>query len=100
MSTEKLPTTVNILDKDYRINCPADEQEALQKAARMLDLRMREIRASGKINGIEHITVMAALYIAHEMVTSGRDEHYSAETHSQIQSMLDRLDSALAENRS
>ncbi len=99
MSSEKLTTTVNIMDKDYHINCPSDEQEALMKAARMLDSRMREIRNSGKVNGIEHITVMAALYIAHEMVTSGRDEHYSAETHSQIQSMLDRLDSALTEHR-
>ena len=94
-----LATTVNILDKDYRISCPESEQEALIEAARHLDRTMRDIRSSGKVIGIERIAVMAALNIAHEMLQTGRNsEHQSSETQQQINSMLERLDVALQDN--
>ncbi|CAM3426967.1 cell division protein ZapA [Parendozoicomonas haliclonae] len=99
MSTDKLTTTVNILDKDYLINCPSEEEAALLEAARHLDNRMREIRSSGKVIGIERIAVMAALNIAHEMLTRGRRNiAQNSETQEQINSMLERLDGALGEN--
>ena len=98
MSTP-LTTTVNILDKDYRISCPESEQAALIEAARHLDHTMREIRNSGKVIGIERIAVMAALNITHEMLQSGQQsQHRSLETQQQIDSMLERLDGALKDN--
>ncbi|MCH8499937.1 MAG: cell division protein ZapA [Marinobacter sp.] len=64
------PTTVEvkILDKDYLVACPEHAQEALQRAARHLDKKMREIRNSGKVFGLERIAVMAALNITHELL--------------------------------
>jgi cell division protein ZapA len=61
-------TKVLILDKDYMIACPEGEQAALRQSANYLDEKMREIRASGKIHGLERIAVMAALNIAHEFL--------------------------------
>ena len=61
-------TKVLILDKDYMITCPEGEQAALRQSANYLDEKMREIRASGKIHGLERIAVMAALNIAHEFL--------------------------------
>ena len=72
-------TKVLILDKDYMIACPEGEQAALRQSANYLDEKMREIRASGKIHGLERIAVMAALNIAHEFLqkdsanTTGQD---------------------------
>lgn len=72
-------TKVNILDKEYLIGCPEEEQAALRQSANYLDQKMREIRASGKIHGLERIAVMAALNIAHEFLqkdsanTAGQD---------------------------
>ena len=42
---------VKILDKEYNINCPPEEQEALLKSASYLDKNMRSIRDLGKITG-------------------------------------------------
>ncbi|WP_211830625.1 cell division protein ZapA [Kistimonas asteriae] len=99
MSNEQLTTTVNILDKDYRISCPPEEQEALTSAARYLDSKMREIRASGKVIGLERIAVMAALNIAHDMLISSREANALKEdTQRHIQILVERLDDALLEH--
>lgn len=60
--------TVQILDKDYQIRCPAEEHDALRESATVLNKHMRDIRGNGKIVGSERIAVMAALNIAHELV--------------------------------
>ena len=39
------------------------------RAVEYLDAKMREIRDSGKANGMERIAVTAALNIAHELLT-------------------------------
>ena len=67
MSVDK-PVSVKILDKEYLISCPEDEQDALLKTARFLDKQMKEIRASGKVIGADRIAVMAALNISHDLL--------------------------------
>lgn len=57
---------VSILDRDYGMACLPGEEEALRASARMLDERLREIRMSGKVMGMEKMLVMAAINIAHE----------------------------------
>ncbi|WP_439134376.1 cell division protein ZapA [Pseudomaricurvus sp.] len=64
---------VKILDKEYQVACPAGERDALLQAAHNLDQRMREIRSSGSVIGLERIAVMAALNLSHELLeTSGQ----------------------------
>ncbi|MGO1499716.1 MAG: cell division protein ZapA [Marinobacter sp.] len=92
----KQPTTVEvkILDKDYLVACPAEEQEALLRAARHLDAKMREIRTSGKVFGTERIAVMAALNMTHELLE--RDTMSDA-TSSLLKAMDSKLEGALGE---
>lgn len=66
MSTETI--TVHILGKDYQVACPPGERDALLQAASELDRRMRAIRQSGSVIGVERIAVMAALNLAHEVL--------------------------------
>ena len=68
-STKPDAVSVNILGKDYRIACAPDEEKALQKAAGLLDTRMKEIRQAGKVIGIDRIAVMAALNLAHDLLS-------------------------------
>lgn len=97
MSNEQLTTTVNILDKDYRIVCPPEEQEALRSAACYLDSKMREIRASGKVFGLDRIAVIAALNIANDMLATTREASALKEdTQRHIQRLVERLDNACA----
>ncbi|AKH68474.1 cell division protein ZapA [Spongiibacter sp. IMCC21906] len=60
---------VKILDKEYQVACPTDEQAPLMRAAQHLDQQMRHIRTSGKVIGLERIAVMAALNISYELLT-------------------------------
>jgi len=43
--------TVRILDKDYQVACPADQEAELLVSAKYLDKQMRGIRESGKVVG-------------------------------------------------
>jgi cell division protein ZapA len=68
MSQEPIAVSVRILDKEYRVACGPDEQTGLRESARMLDQRMREIRQTGRVVGVDRIAVMAALNIAYELI--------------------------------
>ena len=73
MSNQAAPNetmSVYILDKDYQVACPEDEREALLSAASELDRRMRAIRQTGTVIGMERIAVMAALNLANEVLHS------------------------------
>ncbi len=67
MSTKPHAVSINILGKDYRVSCAKDEQETLIRSAQELDEQMREIRDSGKVNGMDRIAVMAALNLTNEL---------------------------------
>lgn len=64
--------SVKILDKEYQVACPADQEAELLTSARYLDQQMRSIRESGKVIGLERIAVMAALNISHELIHATR----------------------------
>lgn len=94
MSQQPTTVEVKILDKEYLVSCPEEEQEALLRSARHLDTKMREIRSSGKVFGTERIAVMAALNITHELLE--RDTMSDA-TSTILEAMGDKLDTALGE---
>jgi cell division protein ZapA len=59
---------VAILGRDYKVACKESERAELTEAVTLLDLRMREIRDSGKVGGVDRIAVMAALNIANDLL--------------------------------
>jgi cell division protein ZapA len=60
---------ISIMGRDFRVACPENEQASLLEAVDYLNRKMLEIRDAGKIIGLERIAIMAALNIAHEMLT-------------------------------
>ena len=100
MSDEARPVTVHILEKEYRIACPEEERESLLAAAQFLNGKMREIRDTGKIVGMDRIAVMAALNITHELLqhNSGKDS-YKQTIGSRIRTIQEKLEYALAEGK-
>lgn len=60
--------SVSIMDKEYQVACPPDQQAELLLSAKHLDEQMRAIRSTGKVIGLERIAVMAALNISHELL--------------------------------
>jgi len=64
---------VTVLGREYKVACREQERAELVEAVQFLDQRMREIRDSGKVVGVERIAVMAALNIAHELLRARRE---------------------------
>jgi len=90
------PITVQILDKEYRIACPAGEEEALRKSATFLNKRIMEVRKSGKVIGPDRITVMAALNLAHEFLSERNDhEQYTSNINKRVRTLHERIDNAI-----
>ena len=89
--------TLQILDKEYRIACPAEERDNLESAARYLNDKMREIRSSGKVIGADRIAVMAALNITHELLHKQQQLTSEAAAHRhQERDLFERVEHALA----
>ncbi|MBT78515.1 MAG: cell division protein ZapA [Gammaproteobacteria bacterium] len=87
---------VKILEKEYQISCPADERKALLDSAEMLNAKMREIRDSGKVVGLDRIAVMAALNLANDLISTD-DVSTQLETSikSKVVQMRQRIETAL-----
>ena len=88
--------TIRILEKEYNVACPAEEKAALLASAELLNIKMREIRDSGKVVGLDRVAVMAALNLANELIkTQGQDEELKNLVGLRIRAMREHLDSAL-----
>lgn len=93
--------TVKILDKDYQVACPEDQEAELVVSAKYLDKQMRSIRETGKVIGLERIAVMAALNISYELLQASENsgaERPAPET-SAVDSLNRKLDDALYQLR-
>ena len=91
------PVTVYILGNEYHVSSPADQVEKLEKAAKELDARMREIKSGGRIIGMDRIAVMAALNLAFELLHGepGGSE-MNEKINNRIKKLQEDIDSALA----
>lgn len=69
MSTEEKFLDVTIFGREYRVACPAGEREALESAVSFVDARMNDIAGKSKTASPERVAVMAALNIAHELLS-------------------------------
>jgi len=67
------PVSVKILGKEYQVACPEEEKTALIASAQLLHDNMEKIRSTGKIVGLDRIAVMAALNLAHELISLQND---------------------------
>jgi len=86
---------VAIMGREFRVACPEEEREGLLQAVSYLDRKMREIRDSGKVIGLERIAIMAAINITHDYLSSKPIEPDTREHRSRIEQMTKLLDQAL-----
>lgn len=95
-----ITVSVSILDRDYQVACSPAERDALVRAAEHLDAKMRQIRATGKIVGLERIAVMAALNLTHEALSSEGEKSGMAEgTQREVDRLSEKLGRALGDVR-
>ncbi|MDC9719500.1 MAG: cell division protein ZapA [Gammaproteobacteria bacterium] len=72
---------VSIFEQSYTLMCPPGKEANLRQAAQGLDQKLRDIKASGRVMGLERMAVMAALNMSAELL--------------EVQSQLSTLETAL-----
>ncbi len=70
---------VKIFGKEYQVLCQQGQEQDLLDAANFLDNQMNNIRNGSRVCGVERITVMAALNIAHKYLTQTKSQEQSLE---------------------
>ena len=97
MTRSRAGSACRILEKEYHVTCPLEERAALLDSAEYLNRKMREIRDSGKVVGLDRIAVMAALNIVNELLQSrGQRRRRRDRTWPRgIKAMRERVESAL-----
>jgi cell division protein ZapA len=98
---EKGALTLSLMGREFRVACPEGEEQNLLASADVVNRKMREVRDTGKVIGNERIALMAALNIAHELVSNGKTGAAAggidlAAFRRRIAAMQETLDSALA----
>ena len=74
---------VSILEQNYTLTCPVGKEASLRRAAETLDKTLQNIKASGRVMGLERMAVMAALNMSAELIDT--------------QMQLETLETALAQ---
>ena len=92
--------SVRIMEKEYVVACPYDERSALLDAAEFLNARMREIRDTGKVVGLDRIAVMAALNLAHEILKGkDRESRLDNGVGQRVRALRERVEGALGKSQ-
>jgi cell division protein ZapA len=96
MSQEPARVSVRIMEKEFVVACPYEERAALLDAAEFLNGRMREIKESGKVVGLDRIAVMAALNLAHEFLkTRDSESKLDSGAGHRVRALRERVEGAL-----
>ena len=96
---KRIGVTVRVMGREYNVECPADEHEALVVSAEFLNDRMMAIRKRGKALGTERIAVMVALNLARELLQlkgDGRVGGVDPATIERVRQLKLDIDSTLA----
>jgi len=88
---------VTVLDRTLKIACKEDEKADLLNAVEYLDAKMREIKANSKVLSVERVGIMAALNIAHELLSAQRASGFDSEAFERrMKSMAEAIDEAMS----
>lgn len=100
MPEQNTQVSVRILDKEYQVACPASERTNLLDSAEILNTKMREIRDSGRIVGLDRIAVMAALNMANDLIqANARDQELEGGISNRLKIISDRVDHVLGDSQ-
>ncbi|MDH5483740.1 MAG: cell division protein ZapA [Gammaproteobacteria bacterium] len=97
MSKDTSSLNIEIMDKEYRVSCPPDEQDSLRASAEFLNKKLNEIKQRGSIIGAERIAIMVALNLAHELLNSQGFEQGFTDLDSRVGNLQNKIDIALRE---
>lgn len=88
---------VQIMGREFTVSCTDEERQELMDAVDYLEKKMRDIRDSGKVVGVERIAMMAALNLSHEVLNTKSGGVDIGDYKRRITVMQNQIDEAIAE---
>ncbi|MBM3333745.1 cell division protein ZapA [Candidatus Sumerlaeota bacterium] len=87
---------ISILGHVFKLRCHDGEEEKLREAARVVEERIAELTETGGMVDSLRTALMAALYLAYELLThEDKDFHLSAEyrrIQKRLRSLVEQID--------
>jgi cell division protein ZapA len=101
MSDDRITrVSVRVLDREYQVACPAEERSDLLDSAEYLDAKMREVRDTGKVVGLDRIAVISALNIANELIKMRHNGGtLDGDLGARLRGMRERVEAALEKGK-
>ncbi|HWK74846.1 MAG TPA: cell division protein ZapA [Povalibacter sp.] len=99
MTDRTVRVSVRILEKEYQVACLPEERSELLDSAEFLNAKMREIRDSGNVIGLDRIAVLAGLNLANELLKIRSHGGAGNEVAPRIRQMREQVEAALAKGQ-
>jgi cell division protein ZapA len=77
------------------VACPKNEHDSLNKAAKYLDKKMRNIQKSGRVIDAERCAIMAALNITNDLLIIQQDGGGTKEMGKKLRFLQSKIDTVL-----
>ncbi len=92
------PVDIQIFGRSLRVNCPSEQQDALNLAAEDLNQRLHALKIRTKVTNTEQLVFIAALNICHELAQEkSKTREYAANMEQRIRMLQKTIEQALLE---
>ncbi|GDX05341.1 cell division protein ZapA [Buttiauxella selenatireducens] len=92
------PVDIQIFGRSLRVNCPPEQQDALNLAAQELDQRLQDLKVRTRVTNTEQLVFIAALNICYELAQEkSKTRDYAANMEERIRMLQQTIEQALLE---
>jgi len=92
------PVDIQIFGRSLRVNCPPEQQDALNMAADALNQRLQDLKVRTRVTNTEQLVFIAALNVCHELAQEQlKTREYASSTEQRIRMLQQTIEQALLE---
>lgn len=92
------PVDIQIFGRSLRVNCPPEQQDALNMAAVDLNERLQDLKVRTRVTNTEQLVFIAALNVCHELAQERlKTRDYAANMEQRIRMLQQTIEQALLE---
>jgi len=92
------PVDIQIFGRALRVNCPPEQQDALNMAADDLNQRLQDLKVRTRVSNTEQLVFIAALNVCHELAQERlKTRDYASNMEQRIRMLQQTIEQALLE---
>lgn len=92
------PVDIQIFGRSLRVNCPPEQQDALNMAADDLNQRLQDLKVRTRVTNTEQLVFIAALNVCHELAQERlKTRDYASNMEQRIRMLQTTIEQALLE---